>query len=309
MAKVQFYQGVDMAHSSVFYGDVLVANYTTIRISNGIETGTYRGDFWYDYDGFVNGTVSSYTQRIGESLFYVATNINRDASVMLYSDIYFDSQRETFAYALSGADRITGSKQSDILLGFDGNDLISGKGGDDLVLGGEGDDLLNGNIGNDTIRGDEGRDRLFGGTGFDRLNGGEDNDRIFGEDGDDELAGGAGNDALNGGLGRDRLTGHSGADRFVFNSIEEAGKGPGRDVTVDFVHGSDRIDLARIDADVTLGGNQAFQFIGDSRFSGVAGEVNYRNGFGSGDVDGDLRADFHIEIADHATVEISDFIL
>ena len=63
----------------------------------------------------------------------------------------------------------------------------------------------------------------------------------------------------------------------------------------DFERG-DTIDLSRIDASAAANGDQAFAYIGAKAFSGTAGELHYVKGVLSGDIDGDGRADFSIEV-------------
>ncbi|NJM29667.1 MAG: hypothetical protein HC855_05815, partial [Rhizobiales bacterium] len=79
------------------------------------------------------------------------------------------------------------------------------------------------------------------------------------------LTGNAANNILTGGLGRDILTGNAGFDRFDFNATAESAVTA--DIITDFNAGTnasliDRIDVATIDADITLAGNQAFVFGG-----------------------------------------------
>ena len=113
------------------------------------------------------------------------------------------------------------------------------------------------------------------------------------------LSGAGGDDRLVGGLGSDVLTGGPGNDEFVFRAPAETWAGPGRDVIRDFAR-SDRITLAQIDADAIADGDQAFAFIGDAAFSRTAGELRYRDGIVSGDLDGNGAADFEIGIANLA---------
>jgi len=61
----------------------------------------------------------------------------------------------------------------------------------------------------------------------------------------------------------------------------------------------DVIDLSTIDADTTWSGNQSFTYIGGNAFSGEAGELNFRSGIISGDVNGDGYADFQIRVNGH----------
>lgn len=126
--------------------------------------------------------------------------------------------------------------------------------------------------------------------------------------GDDQIAGRGGNDVLTGGRGMDLLQGDSGADRFHFNGVFESAVGARRDVILDFTDG-DKIDLRDIDANAGRGGNQAFSFIGGNGFSGDAGELRFEGGVVSGDVNGDGRADFEIEVRGLGSLFRSDFLL
>jgi serralysin len=75
----------------------------------------------------------------------------------------------------------------------------------------------------------------------------------------------------------------------------------------------DRIDLSQIDANTGADGDQQFLFIGNNNaFSenlGV-GQLRCNGGFVEGDVDGDLVADFRIQVfqTDNQLAE-ADFIL
>jgi Ca2+-binding RTX toxin-like protein len=87
------------------------------------------------------------------------------------------------------------------------------------------------------------------------VNGGAGNDDISSGSADDFLVGGVGDDVLNGGMGDDQLLGGTGADTFVFEGAA------GDDIVLDFVSGTDTIDLSDYDltfADLTIeqsGGN------------------------------------------------------
>lgn len=231
------------------------------------------------------------------------------------------TERTDVLYGLGGNDRLSGDDGNDFLFGDGGNDILKGGDGADYLDGGigndrlygeDGNDRIYGHLGNDKLYGDDGNDLLDGGDGADYLNGGDGNDKLYGQAGNDRLyggedkdtlSGGAGNDSLYGGEGSDRLDGGSGADRFVFTSIDDTPNSiPGRDKILDFDRREgDRIVLSAIDANTTKAGNQAFSFIGEKAFSGEAGELRYVNKAGStfvyGDVNGDGKADFAIQLA------------
>jgi serralysin len=140
-----------------------------------------------------------------------------------------------------------------------------------------------------------GNDSLYGNGGNDVLDGGTGNDRIFG---------GTGNDKIIGGAGRDILYGQSGADHFVFN-VRETG-----DVIYDF-NGLNYLDLSTIDANSRVSGNQAFSYIGDRSFTGVAGQLSYddESGMLRMDVNGDKAADGSIYLANEFDLSRVDFFL
>jgi hypothetical protein len=81
-------------------------------------------------------------------------------------------------------------------------------------------------------------------------------------------------------------------------------------VIQDFHHNqNDKINLAAIDANINKGGDQAFHFIGHTKFSGHAGELRFVNHVVKGDIDGDKVADFEIGIANGAHLVAADFVL
>ena len=142
-------------------------------------------------------------------------------------------------------------------------------------------------------------------TGFDNAKGGGASDTIHGSASANTLDGGAGSDTLAGFGGKDILTGGDDADTFEFWSIKHSGVTKAtRDVINDFSQAeSDQIELSLIDADTTQAGDQAFAYIGANvLFGGNAGELrSYFIPGGQiieGDVNGDGKADFSIEVSD-----------
>jgi Ca2+-binding RTX toxin-like protein len=120
---------------------------------------------------------------------------------------------------------------------------------------------------NNVMRGNGVANFINGFGGNDALSGLGGNDLLVGGDGIDRLFGGDGNDTLRGGLGRDGLTGGAGADKFQYFSTAESPSSPApfstEDLIFDFSRAQgDKIDLHFIDADTTVGGDQAFIFDG-----------------------------------------------
>jgi serralysin len=146
------------------------------------------------------------------------------------------------------------------------------------------------------------------------MNGNEGNDIIQARGGNDSLIGGRGNDVLDGGAGADRLSGGTGNDRYDFNKVSDSGKTAAtRDKILDFFPGQDSIDLFNIDAKTGGAPNDMFKFIGTQGFHGVKGELHYVkfNGFVivEGDVNGDRKADFQIEVRGVTSLAANDFEL
>jgi Ca2+-binding RTX toxin-like protein len=165
------------------------------------------------------------------------------------------------------------------------------------------------------VVGSKGSDTYTGTRFSDRITGNAGNDTLLGANGNDRIKGGAGNDKLTGGAGGDDLWGGAGADTFIFKSASDSTiSAAGRDTIFDFsTSQNDRISLSTIDADTGRGGNQAFDFIGTSAFSGKAGELRFEkkssDTFIYGDVNGDGDADFTIHLDDPVALTQGYFIL
>lgn len=158
---------------------------------------------------------------------------------------------------------------------------------------GDGNDIVQGMNGNDNIGGDGGNDWLWGRNG---------NDDIEGGTGDDVLAGGKGADILNGGSGR---------DTFVFLKSEIGTTRTGEhDRIGDFHPGIDKIDVSALFSDVPFNGIQKGALSGTSADAYEIGFV-YENGrtWVEGDITGDGKADFTIELANKQSLMASDLIV
>jgi Ca2+-binding RTX toxin-like protein len=278
---------------------------------------------------------------------YTYFAINRVQGMSDGNDTLNGTTGEDFIEGRNGNDRLFGNAAADTLLGGLGNDLLDGGTGSDVMSGGLGNDRYYIDSSNDVIineigfskgggidtvyayvdyqlganteilrligdtdidgSGNFAPESLVGNSGDNQLDGSGGNDRINGKDGDDVLIGGA---------GADTLVGEAGADIFRFNAVSDSRAGAAsRDFINGFVTGEDRINLSQIDANSTLAGNQAFSFVGDSAFSGSAGELRFFT-FGGGnynivevDVNGDRIADMQIFVNLTNQMVSSDFIL
>ncbi|MDW3223921.1 MAG: hypothetical protein R8G34_13720 [Paracoccaceae bacterium] len=208
-----------------------------------------------------------------------------------------------------GADTLRGGGGNDLMYGDAGADLMFGASGEDILFGGDGDDVMEGNQQADLLFGEAGNDRLRGGDGFDMLDGGAGNDILVGENG---------NDALNGGAGQDILRGLANNDTFIFSTVAESAFGFADLIDgIDGVgaQGGDIIDLSAIDADETVGGLQAFNFLGQATTAqGIAAGAGtlWVEDVGSqtrifGNVDGNASVDFAIRVNDGAGISAADY--
>ena len=232
---------------------------------------------------------------------------------------------------------LIGNSAANVLNGLDGADTLDGGLGADTLIGGTGNDTyivdnlkdvvtetstlaseidtvrssvswtLGANLENLTLTGTA----LINGTGNELDNvliGNAGNNLLSGGAGNDQLDGGAGNDVLVGGIGTDTLTGGAGADRFVFSALNELGTGGARDTILDFNRlQGDKIDLTKLDADMLTPLFNKFSFVDTSDFTG-AGQLRFADHVLYGNVNGDLGADFEIQLVGVNTFSASDLV-
>jgi len=133
----------------------------------------------------------------------------------------------------TGNDRIRGSHESELIVGYGGNDRLDGGGGHDCIVGGDG---------NDNLEGGHGQDVVIGGSGNDRVEGGSLNDIIYGNEGNDRLWGGSGDDFIYAGVGNDRANGDSGNDQIYLGDGNDQADGGSGDDTIFGEGGDDRLN-------------------------------------------------------------------
>ncbi|MFL5239275.1 MAG: calcium-binding protein [Rhizomicrobium sp.] len=288
-------------------GDVLIGN----DLGNWIDT---------------NGGDDSVQANGGDDLIliddYVAyTAVTADGGSGIDTLSFEDSTVSgvTFSLALQGTAQATGeggtvtATNFENLVGSDDfNDSLTGDSRSNQLFGGGGDDTLSGGDGNDILYGDALYQRNFSDRGKIGMSGFRIRESGSGRD---TLDGGAGDDRLIGGAGADLLAGGTGADTFAYEAVSDSPPGSGnRDIIADFSRAeADKIDLERIDADMTKAGNQPFH-LGGSSFTGSPGElIQFPDGNGhtivAGDVNGDGVADVEIELSQAVSLTGSDFVL
>ncbi|KPX15210.1 putative Metalloprotease [Pseudomonas syringae pv. delphinii] len=247
-------------------------------------------------------------------------NQNPDAPTLMNSGL-------AIAYG-AHIENAIGSAFNDTLIGNDLANVLDGRGGLDIMIGGLGNDTYVIDQADELAlvqeKANEGVDTLkitydntsataavidlnagplanfenvhLKGEGEFTLLGNDRNNTLTGNDANNVIFGGAGNDKLVGGLGADIMTGGTGADRFVFNDLAETGQGAASDIITDFnSQQGDKLSFLKMDANVDTKALDAFSFIGSSEFTG-AGQLRFADHVLSGNVNGDLHADFQIQL-------------
>ena len=143
-------------------------------------------------------------------------------------------------------------------------------------------------------------DQLTGNVLANMLRGKQNSDRLIGDLGNDTLIGGGDNDRLDGGEGADLLIGGRGRDRFVYRSAADSSIS--QSDTIRKLTSEDRFNLRHFDTEVT------FEFIGNDRFSGTAGELRATRTSLQADLDGDGSADFRVNFSNRIRLEADQLL-
>ncbi|HEX8448215.1 MAG TPA: calcium-binding protein, partial [Allosphingosinicella sp.] len=326
--------------ATALYLDYNVSGIENLAILDGSDTRFGDpGTGSYDYEIVISDSV------LGEGVQLVIDANRLRSREDLTIDGSAETDGSFFIFGGNGADRLIGGAKNDVFIfggqgQFGSNDvLIGGDGVDQLALRGNytitfGAGQLTGieQIGmvsaQDTRYGALGSSYSYDLTMVDanvdsiqmtvdaaplrageilKFNGSAEDDgsfRVFGGGGNDVIVGSKNGDILVGNGGADNLSGGAGADVFRYVASTDSAVNA-RDQIVDFLSGTDKIDLGRIDADVYSAGDQAFRIVAGSVFTGAgassAGELLiYDGGRGfwhvEGDIDGDGNADFSINV-------------
>lgn len=293
--------------------DVVINSGTMATIGLGAGDDTYTGGNFTDV--VVDGDGKDNIKLGGGEDFYIATGAIADGADTIdagagadtyYADNSTSDLRinlDTVAHNINTllntgpvkADDITAANTVTGVAGAPdtGNDKVIGF---ENAVGGSGEDRIWGNAAVNALYGGGGDDGLIGLAG---------NDFLVGGDGADGLVGGAGADELYG--SDDSLVGDNDVDQFIFLTVADSGVTKAtRDRIMDFEDGKDKINLSLIDAIKGTAFNDEFVYINSvpqsADFTGVAGQLrSYWSANGQiieGDVNGDSKADFSIEIYD-----------
>lgn len=269
----------------------------------------------------------SYTNSTTGAVDVEAFQLKRTVTGTSAGDSFTGDDAVNDVSGLGGDDTLKGGANRDILKGGTGNDTLMGFGGNDTLSGGGDNDVLNGGTGFDTatyntsttgvnvdlsISGpqnthDSGNDTFIS---VENVTGGSSSDHLTGSSVFNTIIGGAGNDFITGGGSHDTLFGGTGADTFIYNALSDS-IGASRDRISDFTS-QDTFDLSAIDANSTVAGDQAFDYIGAAHFSGVAGQLDIShvgaNTYLQGDVNGDKVKDFQIQILGNVSVTDANLV-
>jgi Ca2+-binding RTX toxin-like protein len=160
MAVVTLSSSFNFASTQDWAWEVSSANASSLVLIGTIYKQTFSGNFTYDAEDVIYGTVSATSFYINNVLVYSITGMASNATqLQAFAETVGDTQ-ETYAYILQSSDTINGSVGNDTLLGYAGNDVINGGAGNDTIDGGTGNDTINGDAGNDTINGGTGTDTI-----------------------------------------------------------------------------------------------------------------------------------------------------
>jgi glucose/arabinose dehydrogenase len=346
------YRGPNEAlHGQYIFGDFITSKLFTLDNATGAWVATDRTTQLVTSAGNV-GSIASFGEDAEGNVYVVdfggeIFRLTPRFTALDAADTISAGAGDDIVYAGGGNDVVTLSDGNDRAAGQAGNDDIDGGAGNDALYGQDGNDTLKGAAGNDALSGGAGDDVLRGGTGTDRLYGGAGTDMATyydagagvtvdlaagtGTRGDasgdrlsgienlrgsayaDVLVGDANANRFEAGAGADTLTGRAGADTFVWQQLWEGSRVvAASDRITDFTPGSDRIDVAAIDAAPGLAGNQAFTWIGTAGFGATGPQVRYAMSGGETVVQfdtGDGAADLVIRLTGTLTLGAGDFVL
>lgn len=179
--------GRDTVFDSELSGEIDTIQFDSTVAAEDIEV--YRNEF--NLELLIHGTTDELT------LLSFFDSPEYERKQVRFADGTVWSSAELSARALIG-NVVTGSFESESILGSDGHDVLIGSAGNDVLTGGRGKDTLYGDLAFQPLSGPQviGDDTLIGGAG---------NDSLFDFRGNNLFDGGTGDDALFLGTGVDRV--------------------------------------------------------------------------------------------------------
>jgi Ca2+-binding RTX toxin-like protein len=266
------------------------------RLVGGDGGDTYVVDFW-----------DTVTERTDEG---------RDT--IISSDDFTLSANVEILRLVGTAKNATGNALDNELHGTARDNVLDGRAGADTMSGGGGNDRYVVDDAGDVIIETTGRDRVDAYTDFVLSDGVEElylkGSAVSGTGNalSNVIKGNALDNELSGGGGKDYLTGGGGSDVFVFDAFDTGASKKTRDVITDFQRGVDHIEIAEFDG---FDGDWSFS---KGRFSKDEGELHYKlvdlKGKANdctlieGDIDGNGKADFRIEVDGLHKLAAGDFL-
>jgi hypothetical protein len=196
--------------------------------------------------------------------------------------------------------------------GTGGANTLAGLGGNDTLNGDAAVDLVSyGGSARVTVDLSLATDKATRGSEVDTLTNVE---GAVGSSAGDVFRGNQFNNYWQGGARKDTASGGSSRDLYDFNAAVESGPGSAsRDVITDFDHLVDDFDLAGIDTNTTVAGDQAFRFVGTAGLGTTPGTVGYFVSGGNTIVrasnDSDSTAELEIQLAGLVTPTVDNFYL
>lgn len=294
------------------YNDRLTGNSAGNKLSGGLGNDVLNGGAGADNMIGGDGSDSYYVDHTSDVVSETNTDLASGGTDTVYS--YLSSYNlganvENGRILASAAANLTGNSLNNVLMAGSGNNILNGSAGIDTASYAYATSAVTVSLSSSNAQATKGSgsDTLIS---IESLIGSNYNDTLTGSATGNVLNGGSGNDRLTGGAGKDTLIGGAGNDVFVFSALTDSGPiNDTWDVIKDFVQGTDRIDLSKLDANTAAGGDNAFtKIIGSASAFSAAGQLRLTDGVLYGNTDADADAEFAIQLIGVASVKLADFI-
>jgi hypothetical protein len=124
MATVQLLSSLNMLTASTWYGTIVAYNSAQIEIENGSLIGTYYGNFSYDTQGDVFGTLTGFTETYTGIPILSITGLNVSASTA--EQLIQDNElQQLFQLALTGDDQFIVTPGTHVIDGYGGYNTVT----------------------------------------------------------------------------------------------------------------------------------------------------------------------------------------